>query len=116
MKKAICQYCGRHLEIGREFCDNNCAEHYKNRTENDSSKITYFIMGIIAGIIVMFMGIFTTHYLLVGAGIIIDGITITIFPFVTPETIGLFGYKKSRIAGRLLGIVAIIVGVWVGFF
>lgn len=116
MKKVICKYCGKQLDSDKEFCGNDCAKHYEKMIAHDSPRIKYFIFGIIAGIIVMFLGVFTKNNLLMGAGLIIDGITITVLPFVTPETITFLGYKRSRILGRISGIVVIILGIWVGYF
>ena len=52
---------------------------------------------------------------MIGSGIIVMGITVVLFPFTTPETIALFGNKKSRFIGRILGMILIAVGIWVGF-
>ena len=43
------------------------------------------------------------------------GITVVLLPFNNPETIALFGNKKSRFIGRILGMILIAVGIWVGF-
>ena len=51
---------------------------------------------------------------MIGSGIIVMGITVALLPFATPETIVLFGNKKSRVIGRILGMLLIAVGVWVG--
>ena len=43
------------------------------------------------------------------------GIDIVLLPFATPETNALLGYRKSKLLGRMLGILLIAVGIWVGF-
>ncbi|MFR8522805.1 MAG: hypothetical protein ACLVCU_00815 [Gallintestinimicrobium sp.] len=52
---------------------------------------------------------------IIGDGIIVMGIVAVLLPFTTPETVALLGYQKSRIVGRILGILLIVVGIWVGF-
>ena len=43
------------------------------------------------------------------------GVTVVVLPFTTPETTALFGNKKARFIGRILGMLLIAVGIWVGF-
>lgn len=42
-------------------------------------------------------------------------IVVAALPFVTLEMVALLGYQKSRIVRRILGILLIVVGMWVGF-
>ena len=44
-----------------------------------------------------------------------NGVTVVVLPFTTPETTALFGNKKARYIGRILGMILIAVGIWVGF-
>ena len=48
-------------------------------------------------------------------GIVVMGIDVVLLPFTTPETINFLGYKKSKFAGRISGILLIVVGVWMWF-
>lgn len=43
------------------------------------------------------------------------GVTVVLLPFTTSETTALFGNKKARFIGRILGMILIAVGIWVGF-
>ena len=52
---------------------------------------------------------------MIGSGIIVMGVTVVLLPFTTPETTVLFGNKKARFIGRILGMILIAVGIWVGF-
>ena len=76
--------------------------------------LLYFI-GIIIGFLVMFYGVISNSDFIIGDGIIVMGIVAVLLPFTTPETVALLGYQKSRIVGRILGILLIVVGIWVGF-
>lgn len=116
VKRVVCKYCGKQLGKGMEFCADECAKNYETIIGRDNSKVKYFIGGIIIGIIVMFLGVFSNNVFAIGAGIIIDGITIIFLPLPTPETVALLGYRRSKIVGRMLGILVIIAGIWVGCF
>ena len=113
MKK--CRYCGKELDSNLEFCSNECENSYKKIIEKDRHKIKYFIFGIILSFLVMFYGVVPKRNCIIGSGIIVMGITVVLFPFTTPETIALFGNKKSRFIGRILGMLLIAVGIWGGF-
>ena len=83
--------------------------------EKAESRIKYFIFGIIIGFLVLFYGVISNSDFIIGNGIIVMGIVTVVLPFTTPETVALLGYQKSRIVGRILGILLIVVGIWVGF-
>lgn len=114
MKK--CRYCGKNLNSGYEFCSSECENKYRTSTEKDNYKIKYFIMGVIAGFLVMFYGILLNTSSVIGAGIMLMGIDVTVLPFTTPETIEILGYQKSKIAGRICGLALITIGIWFEFF
>lgn len=113
MKK--CKYCGREISNSFEFCCNKCENNYTKNIEKAEGKIKYFIIGIIIGFLVMLYGVLSNNDFIIGSGIIVMGIVAAVLPFVTPETGALLGYQKSRIVGRILGILLIVVGMWVGF-
>ena len=113
MKK--CRYCGKELDSNLEFCSNECENSYRKIIEKDRHKVKDFILGIILGFLVMFYGVVSSRNCMIGGGIIVMGITVVLFPFTTPETIALFGNKKSRFIGRILGMLLIAVGIWGGF-
>lgn len=113
MKK--CRYCGKDLRSSYEFCCRECESNYRTSNEKDKRKIKYFIMGIIMGFLVMFYGVLLNNHFIMGAGIILMGIDVVILPFTTPETIACLGYQISKVAGRILGILLVIVGIWFEF-
>ena len=113
MKK--CRYCGKELNSNFEFCSNECENSYRKIIEKDRQKIKYFMIGIILGFLVMFYGITLNSDFIIGIGIIVMGIDVVVLPFTTPETTALFGNKKARFIGRILGMILIAVGIWVGF-
>lgn len=113
--KNKCRYCGKEIESGSEFCGDKCKEKFETKTEKDNSRIKFFGIGLAIGAAIMFFGALMGKNIATGIGIIIMGITVIILPYTTPETIGLLGYKKAEIAGRLLGVLLALVGVWAGF-
>ena len=116
MAKNRCRYCGKEIMEKLEFCSDDCRESYNRHTRNDVTKIGIFSAGVIIGLLTMFIGVFLSNPVIIGSGIILVGITILLLPFTTPETISILGYKSARIVGRVLGIVVIVVGIWVGYF
>lgn len=113
MKK--CRYCGKELDSNLEFCSSECKNSYRKIIEKDRHKTKYFISGIILGFLVMFYGVVSSRNCMLGSGIIVMGVTVVLLPFTTPETTVLFGNKKARFIGRILGMLLIAVGIWVGF-
>ncbi len=110
-----CKYCGREISKSFEFCCNKCENNYTKNMKKAKGKIKYFIIGIIIGFLVMLYGVFSNRDLIIGCGIADMGIVVAVLPFATPETGALLGYRKSRIVGRILGILLIVVGMWVAF-
>ena len=49
-----------------------------------------------------------------GIGIAVMGIDVVLLPFTTPETAAFWGYEKAKFVGRILGVVLVAVGIWVG--
>ena len=115
MKKYRCNYCGKQLETSLNFCSHECQRAYEHKIKQDTKKIPYFLLGILLGFIIMFIGILVNHSKLEGIGISTMGLTITFLPFTTPERIRLLGYQKANVLGRLLGILLVFIGIWIGF-
>lgn len=113
MKK--CRYCGKELDSNLEFCSSECENSYRKIIEKDRHKIKYFLSSIILGFLAMFYGVVSSRNCMIGSGIIVMGVTVVLLPFTTSETTALFGNKKARFIGRILGMILIAVGIWVGF-
>lgn len=94
----------------------NAKATIKEALEKDSCKTKYFILGIALGFLILLYGIaLSNRASAIGIGIIVMGIDVVLLPFTTPETAELLGYQKAKLVGRLLGILLIAVGIWVGF-
>ena len=103
MKK--CRYCGKELDSNLEFCSSECENSYRKIIEKGRHKIKYFISGIILGFLAMFYGVVSSRNCMIGSGIIVMGVTVVLLPFTTSETTALFGNKKARFIGRILGMI-----------
>lgn len=77
--------------------------------EKAEGKIKYFIIGIIIGFLVMIYGVLSNSDFIIEDGIIVMGIVAVVLPFATSETVALLGYQKSKIVGRILGILLVVV-------
>lgn len=108
-----CSYCGRKMSSDIQFCSDKCAELYRERTVKDQKAIKYFLAGLGMGMILLLAGVFAGEDVVIGSGIILMGVVIMVFPLITPETVNLLGYRKARIAGRILGMLTLLAGVWV---
>ena len=113
-----CQYCGKRLPLDEErsFCSDACAKAYDEAVQRDMPKAKY-LMGVIgvAMLIIIFGGLFIGP-LMTGIGCIILGLGVLIWPFCTPETVRMFGYQRSRVLARILAVLCILLGAWIGFF
>lgn len=109
-----CKYCGKQIEDSFEFCKSKCKENYKKAGECDSRKMKYFISGMALGFLVLFCGVCAGSNTIMGTGIVLMGITVILLPFTTPETNALLGYQRARTAGRALGILLLIAGIFTG--
>lgn len=105
-----CGYCGRKTG-GEGFCSRDCESRYEKALGKDRGKIGWFVLGMA----VMFWGVFSFRDRLMGAGLLLMGLTVLLLPFTTPETTELLGYRRSRMLGRLLGLLLAAVGVWTGW-
>ncbi len=112
MKKYFCQYCGKTLGEGQDFCSASCREHYEQAAVRDTRRLPFFAVGMVPGFVLMLLGVFMSRPLLLGLGILIMGITVVVFPFCMPDTVRRLGYRRSCLVGRLSGIFLVLVGLW----
>ena len=114
-KKRRCPYCGKPLETEDAFCSAQCREQYEAGDRRDSRQMPFFAAGMGLGFLLLLLGVFGNHPRRMGAGILLMGVTVTLFPFCTPDTLRMLGYRKSRLAGRAAGVFLAAVGVWMAF-
>lgn len=123
LKKEKCSYCHEPAVFyydQQPFCSSACQNDYELEMRSIQKNLKWFYMGITVGVIVMFIGAFHSDPIwqsrLVGGGMFELGTIIVLFPYCTPQTYALFGFKKAKRIGRMLGMVMEWIGILIYFF
>ncbi len=69
-----------------------------------------FLAGVVSGLVLTVLGGFSRA--LRPAGVLVLGLTVLLFPFVTPQTVKAVGLRKGMMLGRLLGVVLLVLGLF----
>lgn len=99
------------------ICSEACETHLRESQVWIEEKIPLFLAGLVLSVLSVLVGVFVkslTLYLLWG-GVALLGLTVVLFPFVTPQTIQIFGFAKGLWVGRITGMV-ILVGALVSAY
>ena len=82
------------------------------------SEKKFFVAATVVDFLVMItgvmIGVYSGEFLWLRVGMGLFGVTFLIFPFPTPETIQMLGYRKSRIIARAAGVILIALGIGMG--
>lgn len=97
-------------------CSDECADEVAKTCKFIEKGIPFFLTGMIIGIIAsisgLFVGVFGSGVLkMSGIGLLILGTIFFIFPFVTPQTVKIFGLKQGMFFGRIGGIILFLLGI-----
>ncbi|MDH5768355.1 MAG: hypothetical protein OEZ31_05295 [Nitrospirota bacterium] len=80
--------------------------------KNLFSFYTGIALGIVFGLSGLLIPIFGQKILFISLiGVFIIGLTFLIFPFVTPQTVKMFGLRAGMVFGRISGIVLLLIGI-----
>jgi hypothetical protein len=105
------------VHVCNETCGKTLIENEKKYEGKAPVFIAMFVIFIITGAFSVILGGRDSVWLYPGiAGTILFGITVYFLPFVTPQTVRLFGYKKGQLIGRVAGMALIILGVAIAGF
>jgi hypothetical protein len=124
-KKKRCLWCGRETGAGpREItlpakqsgprgesaivCSAACEQSALEALQFVRKNGYLFFAGIVSGLVLAVLGGFNRA--LRPAGVLVLGLTVLLFPFVTPQTVKIFGLRKGMMLGRLLGIILLVMG------
>ena len=120
-----CSYCGKKSACFRStddetiYCDMYCKNIHEKALLKVRKNMKWFAIGIILSLTLILSSAFQTavqaNYL-GGGGMLIAGITLTLFPFCTPEAYEMYGYKKTTLIGRSLGMITEMIGLALIFF
>lgn len=123
MKKKRCTFCGRilsenggHRTEEGQFCSEECRTNYQEAVKRDSRYVKFFMAGILIALVLVLAGACVGDMLLTGEACAFMGVVILVLPFATPETVTMIGYRKSRIVGRIGGLLLIATGIWTALF
>ncbi|WP_242857713.1 helix-turn-helix domain-containing protein [Beduini massiliensis] len=122
IKKEKCRYCHKKATFYYDyqpFCSSVCQNNYEAEMRLIQKNLKWFYLGIAVGVIVMLIGAFYPESLwqsrLVGAGMFELGTIIVLFPYCTPQTYEMFGVKKTKMIGRIMGMITELIALAIYF-
>lgn len=123
IKKEKCCYCHKNAVFyydHQPFCSPSCQNDYEVEMRSIQKNLKWFYIGIAVGVIVMLIGAFSSDPLwqsrLVGGSMFELGTIIVLFPYCTPQTYEMFGFKKTKVIGRMMGMITELIGLAIYFF
>lgn len=123
IKKEKCCYCHKSAVFyynHQPFCSSSCQNDYEVEMRSIQKNLKWFYIGIAIGVIVMLIGAFYPDPLwqsrLVGGSMFELGTIIVLFPYCTPQTYEMFGFKKTKRIGRMMGMITELIGLAICFF
>lgn len=105
---------------GFYYCSDGCHQeivNYVDRVDRESNRFLLLILGAVLSFLPFLLLIFLTPYrtvfssLATAMPLILVGLVIIRYPFVTPETINFWGIRRSIAVAKKAGIGMIIIGV-----
>ena len=87
-----CQYCGKEIAEGEDFCSESCASAYRTATGTKLSDLKWLLIGIAVSLFVILWGPITRNEQMVGVGVALLGFVVAKWPLATPETVREVGY------------------------
>lgn len=115
-RPGICQYCGKPEAFDGPFCSKECKQAYEEGMKHDQPRVKLYSIGVIAGILILIYGGIMDVSEAMGVGAIIIGMTFLFMPFLPTGTVKSMGYRRSRMLGRMAGVVMLVMGIWAGWF
>lgn len=115
-RPGICQYCGKPEAFDGPFCSKECKQAYEEGMKHDQPRVKLYSIGMIAGILILIYGGIMDVSEAMGVGAIIIGMIFLFMPFLPTGTVKSMGYRRSRMLGRMAGVVMLVMGIWAGWF
>ncbi len=115
-RPGICQYCGKPEAFDGPFCSKECKKAYEEGMKHDQPRVKLYSIGMIAGILILIYGGIMNVSEAMGVGAIIIGMTFLFMPFLPTGTVKSMGYRRSRMLGRVAGVIMLVMGIWAGWF
>ena len=115
-RPGICQYCGKPEAFDGPFCSKECKQAYEEGMKHDQPRVKLYSIGMIAGILILIYGGIMNVSEAMGVGAIIIVMSFLILPFLPTGTVKSMGYRRSRMLGRVAGVIMLVMGIWAGWF
>lgn len=113
-----CRYCGTVFDgdEGVYFCSKECEKTFDTIARRDAGNARFLLGLVVIAVIFMVCGALFFGRVVTGCGCMLMGFAIILCPFATPNMISIIGYRRARIAIRIVGVLAIAFGGWIMFF
>lgn len=107
--KHRCRYCSKVIDKSNRFCSDQCRKKYDEQERNDQRVIPFFLLGIIAGIVLVLAGSFMVSVFMMKGGVLICALTLMFWPLATPESIAALGYRYTRKIIRIVSLCLMLI-------
>jgi hypothetical protein len=116
MKNKYCIWCGKQLSAAspgntgqEEACAAPCQQAFENFKRYFERWKWLFALGTLSGVVVIVVGSsYSARW--PALGVLLLGITIFLFPFLTPQTVARLGTRRAILWGRIIGTVFVLLG------
>ncbi len=103
---------GKH-DTTMNVCSNYCEKKLRGFVEYANKYALLFICSIFGALLVMIASSVLRIPMVIPIAVCMLGILVIIFPFATPETVGIIGVKKSITIIRVLGFMVFFMGAFI---
>lgn len=97
-------------------CSDDCENQLVETEKSFKGKLKNFVIGLVVGMVFFMTGavlapVKESLLSLMGGGLVVMGVTFFLYPFVTPQTVGMMGMKNGFIVGRVAGALFVAGGI-----
>ena len=105
-----CKYCN--TKTAGEFCSESCRAEFVKFQKYVERYTKLFFLGMFGPMVLIVPAFVFIDYALIftAAMVFIMGATVIVFPFTTPQTVNMFGLKKSIRIGKWCGLFVVMMG------
>lgn len=107
---ARCLYCGKEIGAG-EYCSDECRKLTQSFQESVDRNAKWFVLCLIVSFMLILIPLFTGRSLHMTFMFIAMGLTLLVFPYVTPETNAWRGVRMGKLIGRSLGAAVVLIAL-----
>jgi len=97
-----CLYCGKEIGAG-EYCSEECRKLTQDFQDSVDRNVKWFVLCLIVSFMLILIPLSTGNSLHAVFMFMAMGLTLLVFPYVTPETNDWRGVRTGKLIGRSLG-------------